>query len=392
MSSQHAVRAKALDDLRRSNVLLVDGHFDYGNGYHGEVYLNSHQLFREPSLIWRLAQDLIDLIPSSLIEQTEVVAGPVTGGALLAHTIAGLLDGRRSLNKPPCQFSPFTVDPAAGLTLRQTYAGTLAGKRVLIADDVRNVGKTFERCAALVTEAGGTVLGTVQIVDRLECLVDLGVPNVALTEFQAPPNWPTDSCPALRCRRADHHLLREPAWPWVAGTPVPLFRSVKRARRSTVCTKDYDDPASADDPVHLVRRYSAPDDVEIAGFCAAGLAFGRVASVLTSVTALLDVMGDSPSEFVRAFGSGRGVAAVRRLGHRWITGDDLVALVWILRHMLDDAGSIEAFFLRGYRADAEDVGGALDDFCARGACCAPRTSVAGSSPSEPGRVLLSSAE
>ncbi len=198
---QADVRAKALDDLRRSNVLLIDGHFDYRNGYHGEVYLNSHQLFREPSLIWRLAQDLIDVIPTSLIDQTEIVAGPVTGGALLAHTIAGLLDGRRSLDHPPCQFSPFTVDRTAGLTLRQTYAQAMSGKRVLIADDVRNVGKTFERCAALVNEAGGTVLGTVQIVDRRGCLIDLGVPNVALTEFQAPPNWPADSCP--RCAAGD---------------------------------------------------------------------------------------------------------------------------------------------------------------------------------------------
>ncbi len=129
--------------------------------------------------------------------------------------------------------------------------------------------------------------------------------------------------------------------------------------------QDFDDPASADDPVHLVRRYSTREDIEIAGFCAAGLAFGRVASVLASVTALLDVMGDSPSEFVRTFEPGPGAAAVRRLGHRWITGNDLVALLWILRSMLDEAGSIEAFFLRGYRADAEDIGAALDDFCTR---------------------------
>ncbi len=187
-------------------MFLVDGHFNYGNGYHGEVYLNSHQFFREPSLIWRLAQDLIDVMPASLVDQTEIVAGPVTGGALLAHTIAGLLDGRRSLNHAPFQFAPFTVDPTAGLTLRQTYTRMVSGKRVLIADDVRNVGKTFERCAALVTEAGGTVLGTVQIVDRLECMVDLGVPNVALTEFKAPPNWPADTCP--RC---------------AAGEPIAAF-------------------------------------------------------------------------------------------------------------------------------------------------------------------------
>ena len=40
---------------------MIDGHFDYGNGYHGRVYLNPHQLFRHPSTIWRFAQDLIDV-------------------------------------------------------------------------------------------------------------------------------------------------------------------------------------------------------------------------------------------------------------------------------------------------------------------------------------------
>ena len=129
--------------------------------------------------------------------------------------------------------------------------------------------------------------------------------------------------------------------------------------------QNYDDPESAADPVHLVRRYRSREDIEIAGFCAAGLAFGRVASVLASVTALLDVMGDSPSAWVRGFGPHRGADAVRQLGHRWISGDDLVALLWILRHMIEDAGSLEAFFLRGYDADAEDIGGALDSFCTR---------------------------
>ncbi|MCK7461348.1 MAG: hypothetical protein MZU84_04410 [Sphingobacterium sp.] len=74
---------------------MLDGHFDFGNGYHGRVYLNPHQLFRYPSTIWRFAQDLIELMPASIVEDADVVAGPVTGGALLAHTIAGLLDSRR---------------------------------------------------------------------------------------------------------------------------------------------------------------------------------------------------------------------------------------------------------------------------------------------------------
>lgn len=191
-------RGKALKDLQDSEVLMLDGHFDYGNGYHGPVYLNPHRLFRHPSTIWRFAQDLIDLMPSDLIQQTEVVAGPVTGGALLAHTIAGLLDSRRSLTHPPCSFAPFNYDPAGGFTLREFYRRELRGKRVLLADDVRNTGETFARCAALVRQSGGTVLATVEIYDRGESVVDVGVPNIALAEYKAPENHRAESCPLCR--------------------------------------------------------------------------------------------------------------------------------------------------------------------------------------------------
>src|SRR5262249_55823774 len=107
MDKRTELKEKALKDLQRSEVLLLNGNFDDGNGYHCRVYVNAHQLFRHPSTIWRFAQDLIDVMPGDLVQRTEVVAGPVTGGALLAHTIAGLLDSRRALTHPPCSFAPF---------------------------------------------------------------------------------------------------------------------------------------------------------------------------------------------------------------------------------------------------------------------------------------------
>ena len=70
--------------------------------------------------------------------------------------------------------------------------------RMLLADDVRNTGKTLERCAALVKAAGGEVIASVQIYDRLESVVDLGVPNIALIEYQAPENYPVASCPLCK--------------------------------------------------------------------------------------------------------------------------------------------------------------------------------------------------
>jgi orotate phosphoribosyltransferase len=182
-----------LKDLQQLEVLMIDGHFDYGNGYHGRVYLNPHQLFRHPSTVWRFGQDLIDILPADVVQATEVVTGPATGGALLAHTIAGLLDSRRSLTHPPCSFAPIHYD-ASGYTLRPFYARQLKGKRVLLADDVRNTGQTLARCAALVQEAGGSLLATIEIYDRLEA-IDAGVPNFALAEYKAPDNFKAADCP-----------------------------------------------------------------------------------------------------------------------------------------------------------------------------------------------------
>jgi len=74
----------------------------------------------------------------------------------------------------------------------------MKGRRVLLADDVRNTGKTFELCAARVREAGGTVLATVEICDRMEAVVDAGVPNYALAEYPAPENYAAADCPMCK--------------------------------------------------------------------------------------------------------------------------------------------------------------------------------------------------
>lgn len=198
MSRKDDIREKALKDLQQYQVLMLNGHFDFGNGYHGRVYLNPHQLFRYPSTIWRFAQDLLDVMPASVVDHAEVVAGPVTGGALLAHTVAGLLDSRRDIKGPPTLFAPFSANADCGHTLSRFYQRQVPGRRVLLVDDVKNTGQTLARCAALVKEAGGTVIATAQIYDRLEAVTNLEVPNIALAEYKAPANYPAVDCPMCK--------------------------------------------------------------------------------------------------------------------------------------------------------------------------------------------------
>jgi uncharacterized protein (TIGR02757 family) len=129
--------------------------------------------------------------------------------------------------------------------------------------------------------------------------------------------------------------------------------------------RSFDHVHSATDPVHIVRRFARDEDREVVGFCAAGLAFGRVAAVLQSIEALVAVMGPHPAAFVRAFDPVRDSDRIEPLVHRWIRGRDLVALLLILQRMLRESGSIEAFFVAGDDPSAPDVGAALDAFSVR---------------------------
>jgi uncharacterized protein (TIGR02757 family) len=128
---------------------------------------------------------------------------------------------------------------------------------------------------------------------------------------------------------------------------------------------DYNREDSAADPVHLVRPFAGAADREIAGFCAAALAFGRVASVINTIKTLLGIMGPHPAAYVRAFEPRGAHPELRAMVHRWTRGVDLAALIWMLRQMLERSGTIERFFVEGLEAAAVDIGPALDSFSRR---------------------------
>src|SRR4051812_37258035 len=128
---------------------------------------------------------------------------------------------------------------------------------------------------------------------------------------------------------------------------------------------DYNREDAALDPIQIVRRYTTTADQEVIAFCAAALAFGRVQSVLNTVNGIARVLGPAPAAYVRRFDPKAAHPELRAMVHRWIRGADIVALLWVLRQMLDESGSIEAFFAKGDDPAAVDVGDALDSFARR---------------------------
>src|SRR6266436_5417956 len=98
---------------------------------------------------------------------------------------------------------------------------------------------------------------------------------------------------------------------------------------------EFNYPDSAADPIQIVRRYQRDDDREIVGFVSASLAFGRVLSVLQSIERVLAILGPEPAARIRRFDPRRDGAKFVAVVHRWTRGPDIVALLWLLRQMVD---------------------------------------------------------
>jgi uncharacterized protein (TIGR02757 family) len=128
---------------------------------------------------------------------------------------------------------------------------------------------------------------------------------------------------------------------------------------------EFNRPDAAADPVQFVWRYEQPADREVVAFLASALAFGHVNVILRALEGLLARIGPHPADYVLAFDPRRDGGALSTFVHRWTRGEDVVALVLVLQHMLRRAGSIEAFFVEGDDPASADVGPGLDSFAAR---------------------------
>lgn len=116
------------------------------------------------------------------------------------------------------------------------------------------------------------------------------------------------------------------------------------------------------DPLQFVYQYSNRTDMEIAGFLAACLAYGRVQQIEKSLTNLLGRMENSPFKFVQNFDEQRK-AKLKDFKHRFTTGDDISNLLELLQIVLGRFGSIENAFVQGHNPGDKNIIPALSNFC-----------------------------
>jgi orotate phosphoribosyltransferase len=141
---------------------LLKGHFLLTSGRHSPLYWEKFRVLQYPHYTERLCR----LISKHFREQrVQVVAGPTTGGIILAFEVARQL-GIRGIfaEKEGAKRAfrrGFTIDP---------------GERVLVVDDILTTGGSIREVIAAVQELDGSVVGVGVLVDRSEQPAEFGVP------------------------------------------------------------------------------------------------------------------------------------------------------------------------------------------------------------------------
>lgn len=119
------------------------------------------------------------------------------------------------------------------------------------------------------------------------------------------------------------------------------------------------------DPLEFLHRYDDPADIELFGFYAAGVAYGRVDQIRRTLEELARRLGPRPARRVRQFDARHDSALFKDFVHRFHGPRDFALLTELLRRALEESGSLGAAFARGHAAEAADIGPALTDFCRR---------------------------
>ncbi len=160
---------------------ILKGHFLLASGLHSPIYWEKFQVLQSPNY----TEQLCRMIASHFQKQKiQVVAGPTTGGIILAFETARQL-GVRSI---------FAEKEGASERAFRRGFSINPGERVLIVDDILTTGSSIRQVIAAVTKQSGKVIGIGVLVDRSEPRAEFGVPLFSCLRSITPTYTPQD-CP-----------------------------------------------------------------------------------------------------------------------------------------------------------------------------------------------------
>lgn len=169
-------------DIFRSAGAVLEGHFILTSGLRSPVFLQKARVFMHADKTEALCKALADKIRSEVTGDIDYVVGPAIGGLIPAYETS------RHLKVPA-----IWVEREQG-TFRLRRFEIEKGARVVIVEDIVTTGLSIRETIACLNELGAEVVAAACIIDRSAGKTDVGVPLIALAEYEVPA-YPADQLP-----------------------------------------------------------------------------------------------------------------------------------------------------------------------------------------------------
>lgn len=173
--------AQVLEIFRQCGAIL-EGHFVLTSGLHSPVFLQKARVFMHPAQTEILCKALAGKIAGAGLGRIDYVVGPAVGGIIPAYETS------RHLGVP----NVWVEREEGEFRLRRFEIED--GARVVIVEDIVTTGLSIRETVVAMRKAGAEVVAAACIVDRSAGKSDVGVPLVALAQYEVPA-YPPDRLP-----------------------------------------------------------------------------------------------------------------------------------------------------------------------------------------------------
>lgn len=174
-------QSEVIDIFRKAGAYL-EGHFILTSGLRSPIFLQKARVFMHPDLTERLCRALADKIRAAVPGQIDYIVGPAVGGLIPAYETSRHLG-------PPAIY----VERENG-RFRLRRFEVAPGSRVVIVEDIVSTGLSIRETIEALQEIGVEVVAAACVIDRSAGKVDVGVPLIALAQYEVPA-YPVDALP-----------------------------------------------------------------------------------------------------------------------------------------------------------------------------------------------------
>lgn len=161
---------------------VLEGHFILTSGLRSPVFLQKARVFMHADKTEKLCRALAERIREQVKGPVDYVVGPAVGGLIPAYETS------RHLRVPA-----IWVEREGG-EFRLRRFEIAPGARVVIVEDIVTTGLSIRETADCMRAVGAEVLAAACLIDRSAGKASVGVPLIALAEYEVPA-YPADRLP-----------------------------------------------------------------------------------------------------------------------------------------------------------------------------------------------------